>query len=58
MAFGLGPSNPPALLAALAERAAAKDIEELHLYYQIAAEGAKPLFERISSIVCAFTPTF
>lgn len=44
LAFGLGPSNPPALLAALAERAASKDIEELHLYYQIASEGAKPLF--------------
>jgi itaconate CoA-transferase len=44
LAFGLGPSNPPALLAALADRVAAGDIEELHLYYQLASEGAKPLF--------------
>ena len=44
LAFGLGPSNPPALLAALADRVAAEDIEDLHLYYQIASEGARPLF--------------
>lgn len=44
LAFGLGPSNPPALLAALADRVAAGDVEELHLYYQLASEGARPLF--------------
>ncbi|HKI48375.1 MAG TPA: 4-hydroxybutyrate--acetyl-CoA CoA transferase, partial [Desulfobacteria bacterium] len=44
LAFGLGPSNPPALLAALADRVAAEDIEDLHLYYQLASEGARPLF--------------
>jgi itaconate CoA-transferase len=44
LSFGLGPSNPPALLAALAERVAARDIEDIHLYYQLAKDGAKPLF--------------
>lgn len=44
LSFGLGPSNPPALLAALAERVAARDVDEIHLYYQLAKEGAKPLF--------------
>ena len=44
LSFGLGPSNPPALLSALADRVAAKDIEEVHLYYQLASEGARPLF--------------
>jgi len=44
LSFGLGPSNPPALLSALADRVAAKDIEEIHLYYQLASEGARPLF--------------
>lgn len=43
--FGLGPSNPPALLAALAERVVAKDVEEIHLYYQLAIDSAKPLFK-------------
>ncbi len=45
LSFGLGPSNPPALLASLAERADAEDIDEIDLYYQIAKEGAKPLFK-------------
>lgn len=44
LSFGLGPSNPPALLAALAERVAAGDVDDLHLYYQIAKDGARPLF--------------
>ena len=44
LSFGLGPSNPPALLAALADRIEARDVEEIHLYYQLAKEGAKPLF--------------
>lgn len=44
LSFGLGPSNPPALLAALAQRVAAGEIEDLHLYYQIATRGAEPLF--------------
>lgn len=44
LAFGFGPSNPPALLEALADRTEAGDIEELHLYYQIARDGARPLF--------------
>jgi itaconate CoA-transferase len=44
LSFGLAASNPPALLAALAARVEAKDIDELHLYYQLAKEGAKPLF--------------
>lgn len=44
LSFGMGPSNPPALLAALAERVAAGDIEDLHLYYQLAGEAASPLF--------------
>lgn len=45
IAFGLGPSNPPALLNALAERIAARDMEDIHLYYQLATEAAKPLFK-------------
>lgn len=44
LSFGLGPSNPPALLAALAGRVEARDVDEIHLYYQLAKEGAKPLF--------------
>jgi itaconate CoA-transferase len=44
LSFGLGPSNPPALLAALARRVEARDVDEIHLYYQLAKEGAKPLF--------------
>lgn len=44
LSFGLGPANPPALLAALAERVEARDIEDIHLYYQLANQGAKPLF--------------
>jgi itaconate CoA-transferase len=46
ISFGLGPSNPPALLGALADRVGAGDIEDVHLYYQLAKEGAKPLFRK------------
>lgn len=46
ISFGLGPSNPAALLGALADRVAAGDVEEIHLYYQLAKEGAKPLFRK------------
>src|SRR4030042_5913525 len=51
LSFGLGPSNPPALLAALAQHVSAGGIEELHLYYQIASEGARPLF-RVDFLDC------
>lgn len=44
LSFGLGPSNPPALLEALAQLVSAGGIEDLHLYYQIATEAARPLF--------------
>jgi itaconate CoA-transferase len=44
ISFGLAPSNPPALLRALAERVEARDINGIHLYYQLAEEGATPLF--------------
>jgi itaconate CoA-transferase len=44
VSFGLAPSNPPALLGALAERVRARDVDEIHLYYQLAKDGAKPLF--------------
>ena len=43
--IGLGPSNPPALLASLAQRVDAGDVDEIHLFYQIAKDGAKPLFK-------------
>ncbi|MDQ1239849.1 MAG: itaconate CoA-transferase, partial [Thermodesulfobacteriota bacterium] len=46
ISFGLGPSNPAALLGALAHRVGAGDIEDIHLYYQLAKEGAKPLFRK------------
>ena len=45
VSFGLGPSNPPALLASLAERVDAGDVDKIDLYYQIAKDGAKPLFK-------------
>ncbi|MGC8660354.1 MAG: acetyl-CoA hydrolase/transferase family protein [Desulfomonilaceae bacterium] len=45
VSFGLGPSNPPALLASLAARLDAGNIDKIDLYYQIAKEGAKPLFK-------------
>ena len=45
VSFGLGPSNPPALLASLAKRVDAGDVDEIHLFYQIAMDGAKPLFK-------------
>ncbi|MFH0957728.1 MAG: acetyl-CoA hydrolase/transferase C-terminal domain-containing protein [Pseudomonadota bacterium] len=45
LSFGLGPSNPPSLLAGLADRVDAGDVDEIHLYYQIAKEAAKPLFK-------------
>ncbi len=44
ISFGLAPSNPPALLKALAERVEARDLDGIHLYYQLAAAGAAPLF--------------
>lgn len=45
VSFGLGPSNPPSLLASLADRVEAGDVDEIHLYYQIAKDAAKPLFK-------------
>ena len=39
------PLNPPALLASLAQRVDAGDVDEIHLFYQIAKDGAKPLFK-------------
>jgi itaconate CoA-transferase len=45
VSFGLGPSNPPGLLNALAERVKAGDVDDVHLYYQLAKEAAKPLFQ-------------
>jgi itaconate CoA-transferase len=45
VSFGLGPSNPPALLASLAQRVDAGDVDKIDLYYQIAKDGAKPLFK-------------
>jgi itaconate CoA-transferase len=45
LSFGLGPSNPPALLASLAKRVDAGDVDEIHLFYQLAKDGAKPLFK-------------
>lgn len=45
VSFGLGPSNPPSLLASLADRVDAGDVDEIHLYYQIAKDAAKPLFK-------------
>jgi itaconate CoA-transferase len=58
LSFGLGPSNPPALLAALAERVAARDIDEIHLYYQLAKEGASPLFRTEYLDRVRFHPNF
>jgi itaconate CoA-transferase len=58
LSFGLGPSGPPALLAALAERLAAGEIEELHLYYQLANEAAKPLFQAKYLDYLRFHPNF
>lgn len=58
LSFGLGPSNPPALLTALAERVDARDVEEIHLYYQLAKEGAKPLFRAEYLDRVRFHPNF
>ncbi len=58
LSFGLGPSNPPALLAALAERVRAGDVDEIHLYYQLAKEGAKPLFRAEYLDRLRFHPNF
>ncbi len=58
LAFTLGPSNPPALLSALAARVAAEDIEELHLHYQIAREPAAPLFKASFLDRLHFHPNF
>ncbi len=58
LSFGLGPSGPPALLAALAERVAEGEIDELHLYYQLAGEGAKPLFRTEYLDCLKFHPNF
>ncbi len=58
LAFGLGPSNPPALLSALAERVAAQDVDRLDLYYQLAGEAAKPLFRKEFLDRVSYHPSF
>ncbi len=58
ISFGLGPSNPPALLASLAERVEAGGVDEIHLYYQIAKDGAKPLFKTKYLDRLRFHPNF
>lgn len=58
VSFGLAPSNPPALLAALAERVRARDVDEIHLYYQLAKDGAKPLFRTEYLDRLRFHPNF
>ncbi len=58
ISFGLGPSNPPALLSALAQRIAAKDLDDIHLYYQLADEGARPLFKIEFLDRLSFHPNF
>jgi itaconate CoA-transferase len=58
LSFTLVPSNPPALFSALAARVAAKDIEELHLHYQIAREPAAPLFKAAFLDRLHFHPNF
>lgn len=58
VSFGLAPSNPPALLAALADRVEARDVDEIHLYYQLAKDGAKPLFRTEFLDRVCFHPNF
>jgi len=58
ISFGLGPSNPPALLSALAQRIAAKDLDDISLYYQLADEGARPLFKIEFLDRLSFHPNF
>ena len=58
LAFGLGPSNPPVLLSALAERIAASEFDEVHLYYQLASDSAKPLFRKEFLDRVNFHPSF
>ncbi|MCX7125185.1 MAG: 4-hydroxybutyrate--acetyl-CoA CoA transferase, partial [Gammaproteobacteria bacterium] len=40
IAFGMAASQPPALLAAIANRAKAKDFDEINVYYMHAEEHA------------------
>jgi itaconate CoA-transferase len=58
VSFGLAPSNPPALLAALAARVEAQDVDEIHLHYQLAKEPAKPLFRKEFLDRLHFHPNF
>lgn len=58
VAFGLGPSNPPALLSALAKRIESGDIDGLHLFYQLASDSAKPLFRKEFLDRVSFHPSF
>lgn len=58
LAFGLGPSNPPVLLSALAERIAASEFDEVHLYYQLASDSARPLFRKEFLDRVNFHPSF
>jgi len=45
LSFGLGAGAPPELCRALAERARAREIEDLNLYYQLALAPAAPLLQ-------------
>jgi itaconate CoA-transferase len=58
LSFGLAPSNPPALLTALTKRVEAGDVDEIHLYYQLAEEGARPLFRKEYLDRIHFHPNF
>ena len=58
LAFGLGPSNPPALLNALADRIAANELDEVHLYYQLASDAAKPMFKKEFLDRVSYHPSF
>lgn len=58
VAFGLGPSNPPALLSALARRVEARELDRVHLFYQLAHEAAKPLFKTKYLDRISFHPNF
>lgn len=56
--FGLGPSNPPALLQALAKKIDSKELDFIHLYYQLAHEAARPLFKTDFLDRVRFHPNF
>lgn len=45
LCLGLAANGPPALSAALAERARSGEIEDLHIHYQVAAGPVAPLFD-------------